>query len=90
MKQLTNTILMIRPVSFRMNEQTAVNNYYQHSLKGISSDDIQLKALTEFDNFVSKLRKHGVNVVVIEDTLVPSTPDSIFQITGVLSIEKVK
>ena len=78
MKQLTNTILMIRPVSFRMNEQTAVNNYYQHSLKGISSDDIQLKALTEFDNFVSKLRKHGVNVVVIEDTLVPSTPDSIF------------
>ena len=78
MKQLTNTILMIRPVSFRMNEQTAVNNYYQHSLKGISSDDIQLKALAEFDNFVSKLRKHGVNVVVIEDTLVPSTPDSIF------------
>ena len=78
MKQLTNTILMIRPVSFRMNEQTAVNNYYQHGLKGLSSDDIQLKALTEFDNFVSKLRKHGVNVVVIEDTLVPSTPDSIF------------
>ncbi len=78
MKQLTNTILMIRPVSFRMNEQTAVNNYYQHSLKGISSDDIQLKALAEFDNFVSKLRRHGVNVVVIEDTLVPSTPDSIF------------
>jgi hypothetical protein len=78
MKQLTNTILMIRPVSFRMNEQTAVNNYYQQSLKGISSDDIQLKALTEFDNFVSKLRKHGVNVIVIDDTLVPSTPDSIF------------
>jgi len=78
MKQLTNTILMIRPVSFRMNEQTAVNNYYQHSLKGISAHDIQLMALTEFDNFVSKLRKVGVNVVVIEDTLVPSTPDSIF------------
>ena len=59
MKQLTNTILMIRPVSFRMNEQTAVNNYYQHSLKGVSAEDIQAKALTEFDNFVSKLRKAG-------------------------------
>ena len=78
MKQLTNTILMIRPVSFRMNEQTAVNNYYQHSLKGVSADEIQLLALTEFDNFVSKLRKVGVEVIVIDDTLVPSTPDSIF------------
>ena len=78
MKQLTNTILMIRPVSFRMNEQTAVNNYYQHNLKGISAEEIQLRALTEFDNFVSKLRSAGVEVVVIEDTLVPSTPDSIF------------
>ncbi len=78
MKQLTNTILMIKPVSFRMNEQTAVNNYYQHNLKGISAKDIQLRALTEFDDFVTKLRKEGVNVIVIEDTLVPSTPDSIF------------
>lgn len=78
MKQLTNTILMIRPVSFRMNEQTAVNNYYQHTLKHLSAQEIQSKALAEFDDFVKKLRQVGVNVIVIEDTLVPSTPDSIF------------
>jgi len=78
MKQITNTILMIRPVSFRMNEQTAVNNYYQQNLKELSAKDIQSKALAEFDGFVAKLRKVGVNVIVIEDTLVPSTPDSIF------------
>ena len=78
MKQLTNTILMIRPISFRMNEQTAINNYYQHNLKGISAENIQSKALAEFDNFVKKLRGAGVNVVVIDDTLEPSTPDSIF------------
>ena len=78
MKQLTNSILMIRPVSFRMNEQTAVNNYYQHNLKHFSAQEIQLKALAEFDGFVAKLREAGVNVIVIEDTLVPSTPDSIF------------
>ncbi len=78
MKQLTNIILMIRPVSFRMNEQTAVNNYYQHNLKGMSAREIQSMALAEFDNFVAKLRQIGVNVIVIEDTLVPSTPDSIF------------
>ncbi len=78
MKQLTNTILMIRPVSFRMNEQTAVNNYYQQNLKHLSAQEIQSKALAEFDGFVTKLREAGINIVVIEDTLVPSTPDSIF------------
>jgi len=78
MKQLTNSILMIRPVSFRMNEQTAVNNYYQQNLKELSAKDIQSKALAEFDGFVIKLREAGVNVIVIDDTLVPSTPDSIF------------
>ena len=78
MKQLTNTILMIRPVAFRMNEETAVNNYYQHEISGLSAKAVQSKALGEFDAFVSKLRDVGVNVVVIEDTLIPSTPDSIF------------
>ena len=78
MTQLTNTILMIRPVSFRMNEETAVNNYYQHSPEDMSAALIQLKALEEFDNFVSKLRDNDVNVVVIEDTVSPNTPDSIF------------
>ena len=33
MQQITNTILMIRPVNFRMNKQTAVNNFYQKELK---------------------------------------------------------
>src|SRR5210317_750424 len=78
MKLLTNTILMIRPVSFRMNEETAVNNYYQHEIKGLSSREVQEKALAEFDTFVAKLRAVGVNIIVVEDTLVPDTPDSIF------------
>ncbi|MCA0931043.1 amidinotransferase [Lutimonas saemankumensis] len=78
MKLLTNTILMIRPVSFRMNEETAVNNYYQHEIKGLTAEEVQEKALAEFDAFVSKLREAGINIIVVEDTLVPDTPDSIF------------
>lgn len=78
MKQITNTILMIRPVNFRMNEQTAVNNFYQKELLSLSSKEIQLKALQEFDAFVEKLIEVGVNVIVIEDTMTPDTPDSIF------------
>ena len=78
MKQTTNSILMIRPVAFRMNEQTAVNNYYQKVLDGLSPETVNAKAQQEFDTFVNKLRKVGVNVVVVEDTIEPNTPDSIF------------
>ena len=78
MKQTTNSILMIRPVAFRMNEQTTVNNYYQKVLDGISPETVNKKAQQEFDTFVTKLRKVGVNVIVIEDTFEPNTPDSIF------------
>ena len=56
MKQITNTILMIQPVAFRYNEQTAINNYYQQVLDGLSSDQTQKNALSEFNNFVDKLR----------------------------------
>lgn len=69
---------MIRPVAFRMNEQTAINNYYQKVLDEISPETVNKKAQQEFDTFVTKLRKVGVNVIVIEDTLEPNTPDSIF------------
>lgn len=69
---------MIRPVAFRMNEQTAVNNYYQKVLDGLSSETVNEKAQQEFDAFVAKLRKAGVNVIVVNDTLEPNTPDSIF------------
>ena len=78
MKQITNNIMMIKPVSFRYNEQTAVNNYYQKVLDNLTSNQIQEKALAEFNEFVTKLKNAGVNVIVIEDTKEPDTPDSIF------------
>lgn len=77
MKQYTNTILMIEPVDFRFNEETAVNNYFQNKTEE-SSESIQEKALSEFKGMVSKLREHGVNVIVMKDTPTPHTPDSIF------------
>lgn len=78
MKQTTNSILMIRPVAFRMNEQTAVNNYYQKVLDGLMPATVNAKAQQEFDTFVEKLRAVGVDVTVVDDTLSPDTPDSIF------------
>ena len=78
MNQTTNSILMIRPVAFRMNEQTAVNNYYQKVLDGLSKETVNAKAQQEFDDLVRKLQLVGVNVIVVDDTLNPDTPDSIF------------
>ena len=78
MKQTTNSILMIRPVAFRMNEQTAVNNYYQKVLDGLLPATVNAKAQQEFDVFVEKLCAVGVDVTVVDDTLDPDTPDSIF------------
>jgi hypothetical protein len=66
---------MIRPVHFTFNEQTAVNNAFQSI--GFS-EDAQTKALKEFDDFVELLRKSNVDVLVIQDTGDPHTPDSIF------------
>lgn len=78
MSQITNSVLMIRPVAFRMNEQTAVNNYYQKVLDNTTPATVNAKAQIEFDAFVEKLRSVGVNVIVVEDTINPDTPDSIF------------
>ena len=68
---------MIRPVAFRKNEETTVNNYYQKDLD-LSVDQIQQHVHAEFDSLVTTLRHHGVKVIVIDDTATPSTPDSIF------------
>ncbi|WP_166967766.1 citrulline utilization hydrolase CtlX [Yeosuana marina] len=78
MQQTTNTILMVRPVNFRMNEQTAVNNYYQKELNSLLPAAVNAKAQKEFDDFVEKLQNKGVNVIVVNDIKESDTPDSIF------------
>jgi len=78
MQQTTNTILMIRPIGFRMNEQTAVNNYYQKVIDGLLPETVNTKAQQEFDAYVKKLESVGINVVVVDDTKEFDTPDSIF------------
>lgn len=73
--QTTSHILMIRPVNFAFNSQTAVNNAFQVA----SADrDVQQHAIKEFDSFVDKLRSKKIDVTVINDTPEPYTPDSIF------------
>ena len=77
--QSTHNILMIRPVNFGFNEQTATSNAFQNQAFGEANKmNAQKEALHEFDAMVEQLRSIGVNVMVIEDTSEPQTPDSIF------------
>ncbi len=72
--QTTDTVLMIEPVAFGFNEQTAVNNYFQVQQEG----NVQDEALKEFNAFAVKLKAKGIHVITIKDTPEPKTPDSIF------------
>ncbi len=75
MMQTTSHLLMIKPVSFGFNAETAVNNAFQTKS---AETNIQQKALIEFNDFVTLLQNNGVDVTVVEDTALPYTPDSIF------------
>jgi hypothetical protein len=75
--QITSHILMIRPVNFGYNEETAGSNAFQQKDK-TDQQEIQALALNEFDNFVTVLKANGVDVIIVDDTPEPYTPDSIF------------
>ncbi|WP_339610499.1 arginine deiminase-related protein [uncultured Planktosalinus sp.] len=76
--QSTNTLLMVRPATFRLNEETAVNNYYQTSDSKLKALDVNKLAQEEFDVLVEKLKEAGVQVVLFHDDGSQDTPDSVF------------
>lgn len=73
--QHTSHILMIRPVNFDFNSETAVNNRFQARSGDTNKQE---KALAEFTHFVALLQQHGIDVTVVEDSPEPHTPDSVF------------
>jgi hypothetical protein len=72
--QTTSQLLMIRPTQFTFNAQTALTNAFQST----QDKNAQEAALNEFNNLVNLLMQNDVNVMVINDTEQPHTPDSIF------------
>jgi hypothetical protein len=78
MKQITDTILMIRPLHFCMNEETAVYNYFQNHSSNIAPAELLALVQKEFDLFAETLIAAKINTVVVEDRADVITPDSIF------------
>ncbi len=75
--QLASMVLMIRPVRFESNPQTAESNRFQEDPDATPGEQ-QAAAICEFDGLVDALRDAGVQVIVVDDTPTPHTPDSIF------------
>lgn len=75
-QQSSDLILMIRPASFRMNEETAVNNAYQQQWTGEESP-LDL-ARAEFNGLVDALQACSIRVAVYEDDAEADTPDALF------------
>jgi hypothetical protein len=78
MRQITNHLLMVRPVSFGYNEETATNNAFQVNDPSLDPQQIREQAVLEFESFVHRLRDAGVNVHVVEDSRSPVKPDAVF------------
>lgn len=76
-EQVTSNLLMIRPVNFSFNQETAATNTFQ-SKEDINTDTINSSAQECFDELVEQLRLRDINVHVFDDTVEPHTPDSIF------------
>src|SRR5690606_21253555 len=75
--QTTSHLLMIRPARFGNNRQSPVNNSFQ-TPAAEGSEWIREAAADEFDRLVDTLRQHDIDVLVVDDTPEPHTPDSIF------------
>jgi len=76
-RQSTDTLLMVQPVSFGFDSQTAQTNTFQNKLS-LTPGEITRRALAEFDSFVERLRQHDIEVAVFRDEPLPPKPNAVF------------
>ncbi len=74
--QIPHSILMIRPKHFGFNEETATDNAFQKN--DLSGQDIQGRALREFDAFREAIEDTGVKIHLFDDQTEPILPDAVF------------
>ena len=78
MSQITKNILMIKPSSFGFNNDTSGDNYFQKQINHLSQSEIRLKAVEEFENMCSILKKNGINIIVFENDENKKLTDDVF------------
>ena len=78
MSQITKNVLMIKPSSFGYNNDTSADNYFQKQINHLSKSEIRLKAVEEFENMCSILKKNGINIIVFENDENKKLTDDVF------------
>ncbi|WP_428824048.1 citrulline utilization hydrolase CtlX [Enterovibrio baiacu] len=74
----TNAVVMVPPVDFKFNAETSADNEFQKKL-ALTDAEVRQKALSEFNGMVELLRRHGVNVTVMNYPQgKDETPDAVF------------
>src|SRR5579863_1650443 len=76
--QSAPAVLMVRPVFFGFNPETASSNAFQQAADSSGGAETQGLALAEFDELAIALRHAGVEVLIAPDTPHPVKPDAIF------------
>lgn len=74
-KQAADKFVMIRPLHFGYNAETAGSNSFQHTE---FEADVSAKACEQFDNMLQLLLSAKIDVVVFEDNPRAVSPDSVF------------
>lgn len=75
-RQHPTALLMVRPVSFGFNPETATSNTFQTPSE--SNQTVSASAQQEFDRMVEILVEHGIDVEVFDDTDGVVKPDAVF------------
>ncbi|MBT7583669.1 MAG: amidinotransferase [Kordiimonadaceae bacterium] len=75
--QAPSAVIMIRPLHFSPNEQTAKDNSFQNSAVGMDQNDVAKAAYEEATSAAAKLEEHGIKVHIFADEST-ATPDSVF------------
>ena len=85
---LTNKIMMVRPNTFRSNEETLKNNFFQKKFSKSEQKNLKNKVLKEFDNLVYNLEKNNIDVSINQGSLIHENPDEIFSNNWIIFDDK--
>lgn len=72
-----SNVIMIRPMNFGYNAETAHSNSFQ-SNSALPDSEIQKRALREFEALARKIEDAGIGLKVFNDIALPQKPDAIF------------
>lgn len=77
-RQAADAVMLVRPVAFHTNPQTADSNAFQRDPGTADPAAEQAAAAVEFAGLVGALAASGVDTIVFDDTPHSRTPDALF------------